>query len=480
LRSVALRRPGGTPFDGPIPDGIPDLARTVAQAGGRLLVVGGWVRDALLGHDSKDVDLEIFGLAADPVSALVRPLGFTEPVGRKFPIWRHTRAGLDLALARGGEDASQALDPATLPSLLREASRHRDLTLNAIAWDPLEDRLLDPLGGVADLESRLLRAADPETFGLDPLRLLRVARLCARLKARVDPSLVSLCRTLDLGGLPVERVAVELHRILLELERPSQALDCLDRLGHLDVFEPIAALKGVPQDPRWHPEGDVYVHTAMVVDRAAEMARSLPPEEAEHLLFGALCHDLGKPTTTSIEPGRIRSLGHEAESARRTRDWLGSLRYSARLVAAVEVLVEHHLAPAQFIAQGAGPRAYRRLARKLVAGGVTLVDLERVARADHLGRTTDEARAGRFDAGHAFLEQAEQAHVRAGVRPDVVSAAFVMGKGIAAGPDLGRILARCRALQDETGWNDERRILQAVLIESSAADTDTDTAIEDT
>jgi tRNA nucleotidyltransferase (CCA-adding enzyme) len=476
LRSVALRRPGGTPFDGPIPDGIPELARAVAQAGGRLLVVGGWVRDALLGHDSKDVDLEIFGLAAESVSALVRPLGFTERVGRQFPIWRHTRAGLDLALARGGENASRALDPATLPSLVRAASRHRDLTLNAIAWDPLEDRLLDPLGGVADLESRLLRAADPERFGLDPLRLLRVARLCARLKARVDPALVSLCQTLDLGGLPVERVAVELQRMLLELERPSQALDCLDRLGQLDVFEPIAALKGVPQDPRWHPEGDVYVHTAMVVDRAAAIARVLPPEAAERLLFGALCHDLGKPTTTTIERGRIRSLGHEAESARRTRDWLGSLRYSARLVAAVEVLVAHHLAPAQFIAGGAGPRAYRRLARKLVAGGVTLVDLERVARADHLGRTTDAARAGRFDAGPAFLEKAEQAQVRTGVRSDVVSAAFVMRNGIAAGPDLGRILARCRALQDETGWNDEARLLEAVLIESSS---DPDPAIKD-
>jgi len=466
LRSVALQLPGGPPFVEPIPDEIPELAQRVAQAGGHLLVVGGWVRDALLGQTSNDVDLEIFGLARDRVTELVTPLGFTEPVGRQFPVWRHTRAGFDLAFPRGEEKAFRGLSEETFPAALREAAQHRDLTLNAIAWDPLVDRLLDPLGGVSDLEARVLRAADLKTFGVDPLRVLRVARLHARFAARVDAKLVSLCRTLDLRALAVERVAVELRRMLLELERPSQAFDCLDELGQLEVFAPLAALKGVPQDPRWHPEGDVYVHTAMVVDRAAEIARSLPSEQAECLVFAALCHDLGKPATTAVEADRIRSLGHEAVSARLTSEWLTSLRYNARLIAAVEVLVEHHLAPSQFIAQGAGLRSYRRLARKLGAGGMTLVDLERVARADSLGRTTEAALAGEFDVGPAFLERAEQAHVKAGIRRDVVSASFAMRHGIAAGPVLGRVLARCRALQDETGWDDETQILEAVLGDS--------------
>ncbi len=338
----ALRLRGGPPFGRPIPDPIPELALTFAREGGRLLVVGGWVRDALLGHPSIDIDLEVFGLHRDRVTALVTPLGFTEPVGRQFPVWRHTRAGADLAFPRAGSDVYDASRPETLLAGLRLAARHRDLSINAIAWDPLDDRLLDPIGGCEDLESGLLRAADLETFGIDPLRVLRVARLCARYAARIDERLVAFCRGMDLSALPAERVAVELRRMLMELERPSEAFDCLDRLGQLSVFGPIEALKDVPQDPHWHPEGDVYVHTAMVIDRAAEIARSLAPEAAEPLLFAALCHDLGKPVTTTIESDRIRSLGHEAESATRAAEWLGSLRYNARLVAAVEVLVRHH------------------------------------------------------------------------------------------------------------------------------------------
>lgn len=470
MTSAALCLPGGTPFRGPIPDAIPELARAVAAAGGRLFVVGGWVRDALLGLVSKDVDLEVFGLSPDQVTALVTPFGFTEPVGRQFPVWRHTRAGIDLAFPRAGNAAFDARHAGTYATSLHEAARHRDLTLNAIAWDPLDDRLFDPLCGAVDLAARVLRAADPETFGVDPLRVLRVARLSARFGAQVDETLIRLCSGLSLQALPVERVALELRRMLIELERPSLALACLDGLDQLGVFAPIEALKGVPQDPHWHPEGDVYVHTASVVDRAAEIARSLAPEQAEPLLFGALCHDLGKPSTTTIEKGRIRSLGHERVSAQRAVEWLESLRYGAQLIAAVEVLVEHHLAPAQFVGQGAGLSAYRRLARKLAAGGMTLVDLERIARADHLGRTTEEALAGRFEAGDRFLVRAAEAEVETGVRADVVSAAYVMRSGIEAGPRLGQVLARCRALQDETGWDDEKRIFTAALRELSQSD----------
>ena len=425
---------------------IPDLARAIRDAGGRLVVVGGWVRDALMGVPSHDFDLEVFGLDREQVTEIVAARGFTSLVGRQFPVWKHQRAGIDLAFPRAGEDLFEAADPKSLLRAVHEAARHRDLTLNAIAWDPLDDRLLDPLGGAADVAGRVLRAADPATFGVDPLRVLRVARLSARFGAQPDGDLAAICRRLDLAGLPVERIAHELSRMLLDLERPSAAFECLAALGQLDVFAPLAALDGVAQDPVWHPEGDVWTHTRMVVDRAAEIARGLDPKAAEILLFAALCHDLGKPETTSIEGDRIRSLGHEARSAVIAREW-----------------------PAQFVAQGAGRRAYRRLARKLNAQGLTLVDLERVARADHLGRTTEEARSGRFEAGQIFLERAAEAHVARGVRRDAVSASLVMRSGIPAGPRLGRILARCRELQDERDGGSAEEILEAALRSEAAS-----------
>jgi len=273
---------------------------------------------------------------------------------------------------------------------------------------------------------------------------------------------------LDLSGLASERISGELRRILRASRRPSIAFEFLAGIDQLEVFAPIAALRGVPQDPCWHPEGDVFVHTCMVVDRAAEIARDEGVEgvACEILLFAALCHDLGKPETTTLEAdGRIRSLGHEGASAVQTRSWLDELRLGEPLVRAIETLVAHHLAPSQFVSQGAGVRAYRRLARKLAVGGMTVVELERVARADHLGRSTEDAVAGRFDAGEAFLKRATEADVREGIRADVVSAALLMKRGIAPGPDLGRLLARCREIQDETGSKAAGPIVDRVLAE---------------
>jgi tRNA nucleotidyltransferase (CCA-adding enzyme) len=203
-----------------------------------------------------------------------------------------------------------------------------------------------------------------------------------------------------------------------------------------------------------------------VVDRASEIARSLSAEDREVLLFAALCHDLGKPGTTSTEDGRIRSIGHEAKSARLTREWLDGLRLPGRHVQAIAILVAHHLAPTQFVSQGAGPAAYRRLARKLAVGGVTAFALERLARADHLGRSTPEARVGRFEAGEAFLEAAKAADVREGVRPDVVSASRLIARGVDPGPLLGRLLDRCREIQDETGLEDAEQLVDRVLDEN--------------
>ena len=457
---------------------VPGLAHTVERAGGRVVVVGGWVRDRLCGDPSHDLDLEIFGLSPKAISDILLPIGFSKPVGRHFPVWRNTREAMDVSVPRAGGELFSADVVDSLEAAFREASRHRDMTINAIGWDPLAplqsdsqatsgaQGLIDPWHGRADLEARLLRAVDLGTFGSDPLRVLRVARLRARLDARVDRTLIELCRQLDLDALPPERIATELRRILCELRHPSSAFEFLEEADQLDVFEPVAALKGVPQDPRWHPEGDVFVHTMQVVDCASEIARSLSAEDREILLFAALCHDLGKPGTTSTEAGRIRSIGHEAKSAEMAREWLERLRLQGRHVRAIEVLVAHHLAPAQFVSQGAGLSAYRRLARKLAAGGVTAVALERLARADQMGRSTPQVRVDRFEAGETFLEAAKAANVCEGVRPDVVSASDLIARGVDPGPLLGRLLARCRDIQDETGLEDAEQLVERVLEES--------------
>ncbi len=447
----------------PADSGVPELARRIEAAGGRIVVVGGWVRDALRGRPSHDLDLEVFGLADAAVEPLLEGLGFSPRVGRQFPIWRRGRDGLDLAYPRDGADAYHRDRPESLAAAFRAAARHRDLRINAIGWDPLSGALIDPFEGLADLAAKRLRAVDPETFPADPLRLLRVARFAAVLEAEPDAELCVLCRGLELGRVALERVGGELRRMLVDPVRPSRGFALLAGLERLDVLAPIARLVGVPQDPIWHPEGDVFVHTLMVVDRAREIAAALDAREAEILMLAALCHDLGKPETTTLDGGRVRALAHESASARRTRDWLSGLRFPDRVVQTVAVLVARHLAPSQLVAQRSGARAYRRLARKLADGGASPVQLERLARADHLGRTTPEALAGVYAAGDAFLAAAEAAGVREAPRPDVVSARDLIARGVAPGPELGRCLRRCREIEDETGWDEPERVLARCL-----------------
>ena len=448
-----------------LPREAEDLAAVVSASGGRLLIVGGFVRDALIGRDSKDLDFEIYGLTPERAGALLEVRGFTPPVGKLFPVWRHTRLGFDVSFPRTSvadrapeqnsfhrSDDRAEVVPAEARSF-EFAARGRDLTLNAIAWDISREEWIDPLGGRSDLRRGLLRAADVSRFAEDPLRALRVARMAASLDGQLDDELLSLCTAQDLSAVPIERVAGELRRMLMLTDRPWRAFEWLDRMDQLAVFPRVAALKGVPQDPKWHPEGDVFIHTGLVVNAAAELAAPLSADDREVLMWAALCHDLGKAEVTERAPkGRIRSPGHDVASARIAKEWLESLRISGRLVTRVEALCRHHLAPALFVKEGAGPKAYRRLARKLADAGLKMMDLERFARADQLGRTTDEALSRRFDAGDEFLEAARLASVDRGVAPDVVRAADWMRAGVPAGPELGRLLARCREVQDDTGW----------------------------
>ena len=444
---------------------IRDVARAVAAAGGRAVLVGGYVRDRLLGVKSKDYDLEIFGLAPDQVSELLGRFGEIVDVGRAFGVLRVKGIDADFSLprrdsksARGHRGFDIAVDPALDFS---EASRRRDLTVNSIGLDPLSGEILDPHGGRADLERRVLRATDPRHFAEDPLRGLRTAQFAARLEMTPDDELTALCGELDLSELPAERIYGELRKLLTKARKPSLGFQFLERARLLHFFPELEALQGVAQDPRWHPEGDVWVHTLMVIDEAAALRRGDPRDLA--LMLAALCHDFGKPAVSTADADRVSAHKHAAVGARMARAFLERLRASADLCGQVEALVRHHLAPVQLVAQGAGSGAYRRLARKLDRAGVTMELLARVARADHLGRTTEDAQRRVFPAGDAFLAAAEQASVAERAPGDIVQGRHLRARGLEPGPQFGDILARCREVQDDTGWTDADKILDKVL-----------------
>ena len=447
---------------------ILDIARAIDAGGGRAVAVGGYVRDRLLGNASKDCDIEVFGLDLDALQAVLARFGRVIAVGRAFGVLRLAELDVDFSLPRRDSKVGpghRGFDVDVDPTLdFATAARRRDLTINSMGLDLLTQEILDPHGGRGDLERGTLRAVDAATFPEDPLRGLRVAQFSARLLMRADDELLGLCRDLDLAEISPERILEEFRKLLLKGVRPSLGFAFLLESGLLRHFPELEALIGVPQDPTWHPEGDVWTHNLMVIDEAAKLRRGDADDAA--LMFGALCHDLGKPATTLVREGRVRSPSHSKAGLAPTRALLERMRAPHELVERACALVEHHLAPALFDKGGAKARAYRRLSRQLAASGVTMELLARVARADHFGRTTADALARNFAAGDRFLARAGELEVVEEAPRDAVQGRHLIARGLTPGPRFGPLLARCRELQDERGWRDAERILDVVLGES--------------
>ncbi|HUF46625.1 MAG TPA: hypothetical protein VMM93_02355 [Vicinamibacterales bacterium] len=427
-------------MDLPVPDLARALSDAVAASGGRAVIVGGWVRDALLDRPSKDVDLEVFGIPATSLHALLERFGRVDTVGEAFTVYKV--AGIDVALPRRESKAGRGHKGFVVegdPSLsFEDAARRRDFTINAISFDPRTGEIIDPFEGRADLEARRLRVVDPRAFGDDSLRVLRALQFTARFELSVDEETRALLRSIPLDDLPAERVWGEVEKLLLVAERPSIGLALALDLGVVHRLWPeLEALVGCPQEPEWHPEGDVWVHTLMVVDEARRRLEGLDRGPAAAMMLGALCHDLGKPATTAVIDGRIRSPGHEEGGVAPATSLLDRLNvhtmdgYDVRR--AVVGLVAHHLKPSAFrkATTPVGDGAFRRLAQK--------VDLELLAR---FARADCHGRGGTFDCSAMdwFIERARTLGVQHEAPKPLLLGRHLLDLGVAPGPRMGEIL----------------------------------------
>ena len=433
-----------------LPQGLVRLVDGLRAAGGRPYVVGGAVRDALLDLPVKDYDVEVFGLPQDRLGSVLAQLGRVDAVGQAFRVYKLSgleglEGSLDVSVPRrdskvgpGHRGIAVEGDP-DLP--VAEAARRRDFTINAMLFDPATGAVLDPWGGQRDLEARLLRAVDPATFVEDPLRALRAVQFAARFELAVDEATATLCASMPLGELPAERVFGEIEKLLLQARRPSIGLALLREWALLPAVAPeLISLSSTPQDPGWHPEGDVWTHTLQVVDVAAELRDELGGDRPRQLavMLGALCHDLGKATTTRFENGRIRSLGHEEAGLPPTRSLLD--RWNVHTLLGYDVreqvlgLVAHHLKPGQLYDERdrVGDGAIRRLARRCEPDL-----LYRVAKADCLGR-----RPGNFEpvAMEWFIERVRQLDVAVHPPEPILKGRDVVAMGVRPGPEVGRVL----------------------------------------
>lgn len=451
--SYYQQNPGQTLLSEVEVDLVLRIASAVKDAGGRALVVGGYPRDLmmqqLLGSqpETKDVDLEVYGLNDKELLALVEPIHHVNSVGASFGVLKV--GPLDVALPRkdskvgsGHRGFHVEADP-TLSH--KEAARRRDFTINTLALDPLTGELIDEWQGAADIERRVLRAVDAVTFADDPLRSLRAMQFAGRFDFTIDAATVKLCQQLDLHELSGERIGEEWFKLLLKSERPSVGMQAALSLNILEQLHPeLAALIDTPQEPEWHPEGSVWNHTCMAVDVAAGIIRreQLSRDQSLTVMLGALCHDLGKPYVTALNPetGRIRSPEHAREGVPRAQTFMKTLYVPHDIRKKVERIVFDHMFLPE--AERAKDAAIRRLAKRLQPA--TIQELIWVTEADFCGRSLKDPDTSLIT---LFQKRADALAVADSPVEPLIKGRDLMQLGVAPGKQMGELLQKLEEAQ---------------------------------
>ena len=437
-------------------DEVRVVAELVKRAGGRALLVGGCVRDGLLGRSPKDFDIECFGISAADLQAALAGKFELDLVGLSFGVIKLKHLEIDVAMPRretklglGHRAFEMEYDP-TLT--LEEASARRDFTVNAIYRDPLTDEILDPWNGRADLANRTLRHVSSH-FVEDPLRVLRGMQFVARFDLTPTRETIEVCRGMTPEGLAPERLFGEWEKLLTEGVRISKGLSFLRDVGWVKYYPELERLIGCKQDPEWHPEGDVWNHTLCCLDAFAkerEEGRG-KREEGEDLVVGlaVLCHDFGKPKCTMYDPvkKRIRSLGHDEEGVEPTLSFLKRLTNEERLLKEVPPLVRLHMRPFAMWRDKSSDGAIRRLAAKVIR----IDRLIRVAAADDAGRPPFPSKPEPLK---WLAAEAERLRVADSAPRPIVKGRDLIALGMKPGVEFGRILKAAYEAQLDGRFSD--------------------------
>lgn len=443
---------------------IATVIAAIDQSGGRALLVGGAVRDLLLGGNVKDLDIEIHGLGLNQLEAILKRFGHVRLVGKQFGVLRVDGIDVDWSIPRSdgsGRKPKVHFDP-DMP--LEKAFLRRDLTINAMGIDLITWKLVDPFNGQKDLQLKLLRAPDVELFKEDPLRLFRVMQFVGRLNMQPDQELNQICASMDISTVATERIQQEFEKLFLKSKQPSSGIRWLQQIGRLkEILPELHATIGVEQEPEWHPEGDVFEHSLQALDKAVTLECD-SEEERFILMIAALCHDLGKVTTTQIIEGRIRTFGHDTAGVIPTQNMIQKFTSKISIIKTVAKLVQHHMMPGAFIASGAKRVAYKRLAKKL-APETNCKMLAKVAVADKCGRNPEKGiplyQCEPVDV-LAFQEAAQKCGVFLCPEPPILMGSDLLGL-MQPGPAMGKLLDRAYKIQIEEGITDKDELKKRVL-----------------
>ena len=365
-----------------------NLLNLINQKEGVAMLIGGAVIDTINNLPLKDVDIEVYNLSYAELILLIEELDLPcNIVGKSFGVIKTVISDteIDISIPRrenkvgvGHKGFEIILDEKMTP---KEAGKRRDLTINSMYKNLHSGEILDPFNGLEDLEKGIIRATDKNTFIEDPLRVLRIMQLLPRKGKVVAIETMKLCQSIvnTYNELPSERVFVEWEKLLLKAEKPSVGLEFLKTSGWIIHFPELSDLIGCPQNPAWHPEGDVWIHTNMVLDNAAKLRRLVPKDWSLAYMFGALLHDVGKPKTTTRD---LKSYGHDTAGIEISETFLKRITNDKDLIKKVTTIVGLHMRPGQLHKSQAKKAAWKRLHNKC-----RLDILGWQSKADSAGRT---------------------------------------------------------------------------------------------
>ncbi|KAF0170474.1 MAG: tRNA nucleotidyltransferase (CCA-adding enzyme) [Limisphaerales bacterium] len=439
-----------------------ELARLLAETPelARAFLVGGCVRDALLGLAVKDFDVEVFGVSYERLARALKRWGRVDFVGQSFGVAKLTTgSGLaydfaiprrDRKVALGHKGFAVEFDADITP---QEAASRRDFTINALMFDPRRGEVLDFFGGQEDLCERVLRHTSA-AFVEDPLRVLRGMQFASRFNLRAAPETIALCRSIkaSFGELAVERVGDEWFKWAVKSAVPSVGLRFLADTEWIEHFPEIAALRGTPQDPEWHPEGDVFTHTAHCCDALVKLPEWQAADEAARIawMLAVLAHDFGKPAVTheALRDGRMRivSPGHEEGGVEPALRFLERIHAPHAIRDRVPPLVANHLAHLQPVTD----RAVRRLAKRLEPE--TIAGLCVIVTADHNGRPPKPLCVP--EGVKALLAKAEELRVQDSAPKPILQGRHLIAAGMKPGKEFKAILHEAFEAQLEGQFGD--------------------------
>lgn len=418
-------------------DTVRRIARLLHSPSTRALLVGGCVRDQIMGATPKDYDVEVYGLAPDDLMARLSAAGFgLDLVGKSFGVLKIKGTAIDVSIPRresksgsGHKGFAIHSDPHLSPA---EAALRRDFTINALYQDPLTREILDFCRGREDLRQRILRPCS-ERFKEDPLRVLRAMQFIARFDLQPADQLLAYSREMTMEGLPAERICEEFGKFLLQGRNLKAGLDFLRDSTWLRFFPELAALVGVPQDPEWHPEGDVFTHTGHCLNQFARVRSGVAQDD---LILGlaVLLHDVAKPQTTVWDGGRWRSPGHEELGRGPAEKFLRALTREEEVIHLVVELAANHMMPMQLYKSGAKDAAVRRLAMRV--GRLDL--LAKLATCDKRGRPPLEFPD--VPETDWLLQTAERLAIADQKPKPILLGRHLLALGWQPGPSMGKVL----------------------------------------